>query len=152
MFFIALLGQETFTKLKVLASPTTVNDLTLNAIVQFLTQNFHLATIVFKQNQKESESATKYMWQLHRLGRTDNFGMYLETALWDQFVCGLSDVKYQRDLLCDAALTAETTLKKARASEVVFKETEEMHAVKETVNCATIIAATNVSKTITMVC
>ena len=86
MFFIALLGQETFTKLKVLASPTTVNDLTLNAIVQFLTQNFHLATIVFKQNQKEGESATKYMWQLHRLGRTDNFGMYLETAPWDQFV------------------------------------------------------------------
>ena len=57
--------------------------------------------------------------------------MYLETALWDQLVCGLSDVEYQKDLMCDAALTAETTLKKARASEVVFKEIEEMQAVKK---------------------
>ena len=56
---------------------------------------------VFKQNQKEYESATEYMGQLHRLGRMCNFGVYLETALWDQFVCDLSDVKCQTELLCD---------------------------------------------------
>ena len=61
-----------------------------------------------------------------------NFSTYLETALCDQFVCGLSDVKCQRVLLCDTALTAETALKKARASEVVLKENEEMQAVKGT--------------------
>ena len=148
--FITLLGQENFAKLKVLASPTTVNDLSLDAIVQLLSQHFRPATIeiaerfkFFKRKQKEDESATEYMGQLRRLGRTCNFGAYLETALRDQFVCGLSDVKCQRDLLCDAALTAETALKKARASEVVLKETEEMQAVKETGESATIIAATN---------
>ena len=31
--FTMLIGQETFVKLKVLASPTTVNDLTLDSIV-----------------------------------------------------------------------------------------------------------------------
>ena len=40
-----LLGQETFTKLKILANPTTINDLTLDVIVQLLTQHFHPATI-----------------------------------------------------------------------------------------------------------
>ena len=43
--FIMLLGQETFAKLKVLASPTTMDDLTLVIIVQLLTQHFHPATI-----------------------------------------------------------------------------------------------------------
>ena len=43
--FIMLLGQENFAKLKVLASPTTVNNLSLDAIVQLLSQHFHPATI-----------------------------------------------------------------------------------------------------------
>ena len=73
--FIMLLGQETFRKLKVLANSTTVNVLTLNTIVQLLTQHFHLATIeivelfkFFKQNQKEDKSVTECMGQLRRLG------------------------------------------------------------------------------------
>ena len=64
------------------------------------------------------------MGQLHRLDQTYNFGAYLETALRNRFVCGLSDVRCQRDLLCDATLTAETALKKARASDGALKETD----------------------------
>ena len=45
VIFILLLGQETFAKLKVLASLITINDLTLDAIVQLLIQHFRLATI-----------------------------------------------------------------------------------------------------------
>ena len=66
-----LLGQETFAKLKVLASPTTMNDLTLDAIVQLLTQHFYSATIeiakrfkVSKQKQKEDKSVMEYIEQL----------------------------------------------------------------------------------------
>ena len=112
-----------------------MNNLTLDATVQY----FCLPTIeiaerfkFFKRKQMEDESATEYMGQLRRLGQTCNFGAYLETVLRDQFVCSLSDVKCQRDLLCNAALAAETALKKARASEVVLKETEEMQSIKET--------------------
>ena len=64
------------------------------------------------------------------MSQTSNFGMYLETALGTNF-CRLSDVKSQKDLLCYAALTAETALKKVRASELILKETEGMQAVKE---------------------
>ena len=78
--------------------------------------------------------------------------MYLETALRDQFVCGLSDAKCQRELLCDPALTAETALKKARASKVVLKETEGMQAIKEPGNSTAMIAATNVGRSTIMVC
>ena len=68
--FITLLGQENFAKLKVLASPTTMNNLTLDAIVQLLNQHICPATIeiaewfkLFKWKQKEDESTTEYMGQ-----------------------------------------------------------------------------------------
>ena len=48
-----------------------INDLTLDAIVQLLTQHFYSATIeiakrfkFFKQNQKEDKSAMEYIEQL----------------------------------------------------------------------------------------
>ena len=68
---ITLLGQETFARFKALVSPTAVNDLMLDAIVQHLTQHFRWDTIeiakrfkFFKRNQNEDVSATDYMGQL----------------------------------------------------------------------------------------
>ena len=61
--FITLLGQETFAKLKILASPTAISELSLDAIVQFLTQHFRPTTIeikFFKRQQNEQESAMEY--------------------------------------------------------------------------------------------
>ena len=124
-----------------------------------MTHHFRLTTIeiakrfkFFKRSQKEDESATEYMGQLRRLGQTCNFGAYLEMALRDQFVCDLNDGKCQRELLCDATLTAETALKKARVSEVVLKEMEELQAVKEPGNATTMIAATDIGRSTIMVC
>ena len=126
--FVTLLGQETFAKLKALVSPTAVNDLMLDVIVQHLTQHYQRDTIeiaerfkFFKRNQSEDESATDYMGQLCTLAKMCNFGQYLEMALRDQFVCGFHDVKCQRELLREATLTAETALKRARATEVVLR-------------------------------
>ena len=71
-----------------------------------------------------------YMSELCGLAKTCKFAAYLETALRDQFVCGLGDVKCQQELLCKANLTADTTLKKARVAEVVLKEVQGMQACK----------------------
>ena len=138
--FVTLLGQDTFARLKTLASPTAISELTLDAIKQHLRNYFRPPTMeiaeqfkFFKRNQKEQESATDYMSELRRLAKTCDFGAYLDTALRDQFVRGLRglwDVKCQRDLLCVTDLTAELALKKARAAEVVLKETEGMQAYK----------------------
>ena len=58
--FITLLGQENFAKFKVLASPTTMNNLTLDATVPLLSQYFCLPTMeiaerfkFFKRKQME---------------------------------------------------------------------------------------------------
>jgi len=50
----------------------------------------------------------------------------LETAIRDQFVCGLCDTKTQRELLCIPDLTVQLVLRKACAAEAVDKETQSM--------------------------
>ena len=131
--FITLLGQATYAKLKVLASPTPVNELTLDAIMERLIGHYRPQTIeiaerfkFFKRKQGETESATEFTAELRRLAKTCNFGGYLETAIRDQFVCGLRDTKCQKELLCQSELTAEGALQRARAAEVVRRETEGM--------------------------
>ena len=57
------------------------------------------------------------MAALRRLAKTCNFGQNLETALHDQFVCGLCDKKCQRELLRVQELTADVALQKATAAE-----------------------------------
>ena len=96
--FLMLLGKTTFTKLKVLASPTPVGELMTDSILECLTGHFHPKAIeiaehckTFKQYQHDNESVTDFITELHSLAKTCNFGFYLETAIRDQFVCGLHD-------------------------------------------------------------
>ena len=110
--FITLLGQETLAKLKVLSSPTPVSDLTLEAIMEHLLGHYRPQTIeiaerfkFFKCSQKKGEKAAEFIAELRRLAKTCNFGDYLNTAIRDQFVCGLRDVKCQKELLCVTDLT-----------------------------------------------
>ena len=66
------------------------------------------------------------MAELRGLAKTCNFGDYLDTAIRDQFVCGLQDTKCQKELLCIADLTVAVALRKALAAEVVTHEAKAM--------------------------
>ena len=83
----------------------------------------------FKRTQGVSERTADFMAELRRLAKTCNFGQYLETALRDQFVCGLLDEKCQRELLSIQDLTAEIAIRRATAAEVVSKETQAMREI-----------------------
>jgi len=122
-FFITLLGWATFAKLKVLVNPTPVSNLTLEAVMQHLIGHYWPQMIeiakrfkFFKRNQPEFESVTEFIAELQSLANMCNFGAYLETAIQDQFVCGLQDTKCQKELLCLSDLTAEMALQWARAA------------------------------------
>lgn len=54
------------------------------------------------------------------------FGQYLDTAIQNQFVCGLNDKKCQQELLGIPELTVYIAQQRAAAAEVVFRETEGM--------------------------
>lgn len=131
--FLTLVGQATFTKLRDLASPREITDISLDEVMELLQTHYRPRTVeiaerfkFFKRTQGASERTTDFMAALRRLAKTCNFGQYLETALRDQFVCGLHDEKCQQELLSIQALTAEIALQKATAAEVVFKETQAM--------------------------
>ena len=86
--FITLLGQETFTKLKVLTSPTLVADLTLEAVMEHLLRHYRPQTIeiserfkFFKRVQLKGKSIADSMAELRRLAKTCNFGDYLNTVI-----------------------------------------------------------------------
>ena len=149
--FITLLGQAMFSKLKVLASPTAVSDLTLDAIMEHLIGHFCPQTIeiaerfkFFQRNQGEAKLVTEFMAQLRSLAKTCKFGRYFKTATQDQFVCGLHDTRCQQELLCQAELTVKRALQRARATEEVHKETEGMQVVRREAEKLSIDGDTNV--------
>ena len=135
--FITLLGQTTFANLRDLASPREITDISLDEIIDLLKSHYRPQTVeiaerfkFFKRAQGNSEQTTDFMAALRRLAKTCNFGQYLETALRDQFVCGLRDEKCQRELLSIQDLTATIALQKATAAEAICKETQTMQEIR----------------------
>ena len=147
--FITLLGQATFTKLKDLANPQEIKDIPLNEIMDQLIGHYRPKTIeiterfkFFKRTQRDNERIAYFDAELRRLAKTCNFGNYLDTAIHDQFVCGLKDKKCQQELLGIPELTANIALQNAAAAEVVSKETE---GIREATSGAT--SSSDVHKT-----
>ena len=126
--FVTMLEQATFAKLRDLANPHAVTELSLNATVELLTTHYCPHTIeiaerfkFFKRVQEEDERVADFGANLRRLAKTCNFGEYLDTALRDQLVCGLCDRKCQRDLLSISDLTLALAIQKTTAAETVEK-------------------------------
>eukprot|EP00731_Ephydatia_muelleri_P009464 Em0005g50a len=131
--FLTKIGQKMFSNLKVWVSPTALSDLSLDDIVTRLRARTVPETIeiaeryrFFKRVQKSEENVIEYMSNLRALAKTCNFGDYLDTALRDQFVCGLQDSRIQRELLCIRDLSLAQAQDKARSMEIVLKETVEL--------------------------
>ena len=136
--FLTGMGQKMYTRLKIWVSPTPLHDLSLDEIVAKLKARTVPETIeiaerfrFFKRQQGADEGLTDYMSGLRALAKTCNFGNYLETALRDQFVCGLKDVQIQRELLCTRDLTVSQAFEKGRSMEAVLKETKTFHQEEE---------------------
>ena len=76
----------------------------------------------FKRMQEDREQTTDFITALRRLAKTCNFRQYCDTALRDQFVCGLHDRKCQRELFSTQDLTLEMAIQKATAAETATRE------------------------------
>ena len=102
--FLTSIGQQMYVKLKTWIRPRTFSDLTLEQIVAQLKERTLEETIeiaerykFFKRLQQPGETVIEYMSGLKQLASTCNFAGYLDTALRDQFVCGIRDQRMQRD-------------------------------------------------------
>ena len=127
--FLTRIGQKMYTKLKTWISPTSLAELTLNEIVAKLKDRTSAETVeiaeryrFFKRLQQPEEAVIDYMSELRKLAKSCNFANYLNTALRDQFVCGLRDSHVQQELLSVKNLTVAQALEKAQAMEAASRE------------------------------
>ena len=88
--FLARVGREVFSKVKILASPWPLTELDLPEIVDLMKEHYKKDTIeiaerfkFFKRAQQEQETLANYLAELRKLTKNCNFGNYLDTALRD---------------------------------------------------------------------
>jgi len=126
------MGQTTFAKLRDLAYPRPVTDLSCDAIVKVLPASYNWdcfkLQVFFKCLQEDGEWVAEFVANLKCLAKTCNFGKYLDTTFWDQLVCRLCDHKCQWDLLCISDLTLAVAIQKTTAAETAEKGSKHIHA------------------------
>ena len=136
--FLTCIGRDVFVKVKTLASPTPLADLTLAQIVEYMKKKETVEIAerfkFFKRIQQDKESLANYLAELRTLAKTCNFGNYLDMALHDQLVCGLRDQKTQKELLCIQDLTIAIATERAKAAETVNRETQQLNPDPAPVN------------------
>ena len=89
-----------------------------------IAQSFHFGT----QNQTSGESIGHYVLALKKLAIHCNYGEFLDRALGDRFVCGLSNPKIQNKLLNTEDLTFEKACRIAKAMKMAEKNTQVFHS------------------------
>ena len=76
-----------------------------------------------QRKQGEGESVNQYLVELRKLSENCEFVEFLEQALRDRFVCGLSSPSIQKRLLSEADLTLKKAVEISVSMEMAAKET-----------------------------
>lgn len=139
--FLSVLGPTEYGLLKNLIAPNKVADISYRDITSALSLHFKPKPILtaerfrfYKRQQKKDETVTEYLLALKELASTCEFGQFLNDALRDQFVCGLSGEGYHKRLLTKKDLTFKKACDIALALELAHKDTKELreHVDKQT--------------------
>ena len=80
----------------------------------------------YKKNQSPTESVLQYIAELKKLASTCDFGLFLNEALRDRFVCGLSNAAIQKKLLTEVDLDMAKALRIASAMEMAARDLTEL--------------------------
>ena len=132
--FLTEVGPEVYSTLSNLLAPAKPKDTSFADIVKILekhynpkpleiAQSFHFGT----RKQESGESISDYVLALRRLAVHCNYGEFLDRALRDRFVCGLSNPKIQNKLLNTEELTFEKACRVANSMEMAERNTQEFH-------------------------
>ena len=104
----------------------------LNEITRVLKEHYNPAPLEIAESfrfstrvRKEGESIADFTVALKKLSIHCNFGVYLNRALCDRFVCGLNHEKIQNRLLNTADLTFKLACETARAMEIAEQQAKE---------------------------
>ena len=111
------LGAKIYAVLKNLTAPEAPSDCTMAQIKEELIKHFKPKLPVIaerftfhKREQRSGEPMKEFVIELRRLSRTCNFGGFLEEALRDRLVCGMTSSSTQKKLLAEKNLTLQRAI------------------------------------------
>ena len=114
-----MVGSRTYGLLRNLFASVRPQDKSLKELTTALEKHYEPKRIVIaerfyfhRQNQLSGESVAQHVAELRWLAIHCNFGVGLDEALWDRFVCGINDERTQKRLLTEEE---DLTLAKAVA-------------------------------------
>ena len=110
--FLSVVRGKTYSRLQDLLAPKKPQDKSLPVLFQELKElcepqllaNHRKKFLLSWINQVANQFITKYIAELQRLATNCDFGEYLNDALRDYLVCGLSDTGIQKRLLSEENL------------------------------------------------
>jgi hypothetical protein len=112
--FITLIGSDTYAVLKSLLDPAKPVSKSFSELVSTLSEHFSPKRLViaervrfYKRNQLPNEPLSSYIVELKRLASTCQFKTFLDEALRDRLICGLSSELVQRRLIMEPQLNFE---------------------------------------------
>ena len=133
-YLLHYMGAATYNVLCDKLLPKAPEEKTYDEIVTILTEHFDPKPNEILENyrfhlrkQKPEETCEKFLVALRKLAINCNFGEYLDTALRNQFVFGLTNQKIQSRLLEKSTLTLKDAVSVAAAYEAAEKGGIELH-------------------------
>ena len=110
--FLAACGPKLYDTLKNLCLPEKPDDFTFRVIIKKLKDHLKPAPLLVferyrfgKKVRKPDEKISDFALELRKLSATCEFGDFLDSALWMQFVVGLNHPKIQDRLIQEKTMT-----------------------------------------------
>ena len=131
---ISVVGARTYGLMKTLLAPQKPVDKTYNDLVTLIRNHVSPKPPViaerykfWSRRQNPGEKVSQYLTELRKMSDSCDFGDFLNDALRDMFVIGLSDKSAQKKMLSEADLTIQKAYEMALGHETANRQVEEIH-------------------------
>ena len=127
---LSIMGGPIYEVLRSLLAPELTQAQSYDQLVATLKQHFAPKPLVIaerfhvhRRGQRSKESISEYMAELRKLSLHCEFGDYLNQALRDRLICGLSSEAVQKRLLAESDLPLTRAMSLAQGMEAAAKNT-----------------------------
>ena len=134
---LTCIGTSTYNLLSDLRTPSPPSTKSLAEILDVLRKHFEPKRAIIaeryhfhKRNQAVGESIADFDAALRKLATNSKFGDYLEDALRDRFICGLSNETIRQRLLSEPDLTLTKAMELAQGMEAAERNSKSLKGTK----------------------
>lgn len=136
---LTCVGKKVFSTLRNLVQPKNLKDTSYDEIIEVLKNHFSPQTSVIMQRfrfynlKQNAEDISTFVVRIKEQASKCSFGQFLDDAIRDKLVCGLTDHQIQNRLLSEANLDFKKTCEIALAMENASKEARSLKGREDTV-------------------